>query len=77
MAFTNNFATSFRWWDRICGTDDKYRAYKKKLAAAKAGMKGRTIAKERMLEQKMLEEVEKEGLKAEAEIEARGKTKTI
>ena len=28
MAFTNNFSTSFRWWDRIFGTDIKYREYR-------------------------------------------------
>ncbi|KAJ7735136.1 C4-methyl sterol oxidase [Mycena maculata] len=25
MAFMNSFGASFRWWDRIFGTDDKYR----------------------------------------------------
>ncbi|KAF8881606.1 C-4 methyl sterol oxidase [Infundibulicybe gibba] len=28
MAFTNNFSTSFRWWDRIFGTDTKYQEYR-------------------------------------------------
>ena len=35
MAFNNNFATSFRWCDRIAGTDDRYLAYKARVAAAK------------------------------------------
>ncbi|KAJ1926297.1 C-4 sterol methyl oxidase [Tieghemiomyces parasiticus] len=39
MAFVNNYSTSFRWWDYLCGTDLKYRAWRKehdhKLAAAK------------------------------------------
>jgi len=77
MAFTNNYATSFRWWDRICGTDDKYRAYKKRLAAAKAALKNGSKEKEKALEQKMLDEVVKEGLKAEAEIEHAAKAKVL
>jgi methylsterol monooxygenase len=75
MAFTNNYSTSFRWCDRIFGTDDKYQAYKKRLASAKAAMeKGTSTADEKALEQKMLDEVEAEGLIAEAAIEADGKT---
>ena len=39
MAFVNNFSTSFRWCDRLFGTDTKYRAYRARLdAAKKAGM---------------------------------------
>ncbi|KAF8937155.1 C-4 sterol methyl oxidase [Dissophora ornata] len=30
MAFTNNFSTSFRWWDHIFGTNKKYLAYREK-----------------------------------------------
>jgi len=30
QAFVNNYATSFRWWDYIFGTDTKYRAYRKR-----------------------------------------------
>ncbi|KAF9981294.1 C-4 sterol methyl oxidase [Modicella reniformis] len=30
MAFTNNFATSFRWWDHIFGTNNKYLAHKER-----------------------------------------------
>jgi methylsterol monooxygenase len=66
MSFTNNYATSFRWWDRIFGTDDKYRAYKARLAAAKKQKK--SASEEKELERKMLEEVEKEGLRAEKEV---------
>jgi methylsterol monooxygenase len=66
MSFTNNYATSFRWWDRIFGTDDKYRAYKAHLAAAKKQKK--SASEEKELERKMLEEVEKEGLRAEKEV---------
>ncbi|KAJ1961527.1 C-4 sterol methyl oxidase [Dispira parvispora] len=29
MAFVNNYSTSFRWWDYLCGTDGKYRAWRK------------------------------------------------
>ncbi|KAF9187843.1 C-4 sterol methyl oxidase [Haplosporangium sp. Z 767] len=32
MAFTNNFSTSFRWWDHIFGTNKKYIAYKERRA---------------------------------------------
>jgi len=58
MAFVNNYSTSFRWWDHLLGTDNKYRAYKKRVAAAKPEERN-------ALEKKELEEVEKEGLKAE------------
>ncbi|KAJ2502007.1 C-4 sterol methyl oxidase [Coemansia sp. RSA 1972] len=27
MAFVDNFASTFRWWDRIFGTDNRYQAY--------------------------------------------------
>ncbi|GHJ90467.1 hypothetical protein NliqN6_6869 [Naganishia liquefaciens] len=58
MAFVNNYSTSFRWWDHMLGTDNKYRAYKKRVAAARP--------EERVaLEKKELEKVEREGLKAE------------
>lgn len=69
MAFTNNFSTSFRWWDRILGTDNKYREYRKKVDAAKAAMKGATKEDKDRLEQKMLKEIEEEGKRAEARAE--------
>ncbi|KAG6850146.1 hypothetical protein H0H93_000531, partial [Arthromyces matolae] len=67
MAFTNNYSTSFRWWDYMFGTDNKYREYRARVAAAKKANK----TKEAMaaFEQKLLEEVEAEGIKAEAEAE--------
>ena len=68
MAFTNNFSTSFRWWDRIFGTDDKYRAYRAKVKAMKNASKEERDA----FEKKLMAEVEAEGIKAEAEAEARG-----
>lgn len=64
MAFTNNYSTSFRWLDYLFGTDDKYRTYKAKVKAAKAG------AERVVLEKKLLEETEKEGLFAEKKAEA-------
>ena len=70
MAFTNNYSTSFRWWDRIFGTDDKYRQYKARVNAAKVAMKGASIDKQREMERKLQEEVEREGLRAEAKAEA-------
>lgn len=69
MAFTNNFSTSFRWWDRVLGTDDKYRAYRKKVDAAKAAMKGASKEEKDKMEKKMMAEVEAEGIRAEAEAE--------
>jgi methylsterol monooxygenase len=75
MAFTNNYSTSFRWWDRIFGTDDKYRAYRKRLTTAKASMKSSSKEDHKALEQKILDEVEAEGIRAEAAVEA-GERKT-
>lgn len=72
MAFTNNFSTSFRWWDRIFGTDDKYREYCARVKAAKKAMKNATKEQLVAMEEKFMAEVEAEGIKAEAEAEARG-----
>ena len=68
MAFVNNFATSFRWCDRLFGTDDKYREYRKRVNA----MKKLNLSREEYaaMERKMLLEAEQEGLRAEAEVEA-------
>jgi len=68
MAFTNNFSTSFRWWDRMFGTDDKYRAYQQRLKAAKASMKSATKEELIMMEKKLVLEAEEEGFRAEAEV---------
>ena len=76
MAFTNNYSTSFRWWDWAFGTDTKYREYRKKVKAAKAAMKNATQEERDAFERKLIDEVEKDGIKAEAEAEARGTTKT-
>lgn len=59
MAFTNNFSTSFRWWDHIFGTDDKYREYKKKIAAMKK--KAASEQDFARIEQELLAEVERVG----------------
>ena len=67
MAFTNNFSTSFRWWDYMLGTDDKYRAYRARVRAMKK--KGMTAEEQREVERKLMDEVEKEGIAAEAEVE--------
>jgi len=69
MAFTNNFSTSFRWWDRIFGTDTKYRAYRARVNAAKKAMANAPKEQLEALERKFMDEVEAEGLKAEAEAE--------
>ena len=77
MAFVNNFSTSFRWFDRMFGTDDKYREYRKRVTA----MKKLNLSKDEYeaMERKMILEAEQEGLRAEAEVEAysfSGKRKT-
>jgi methylsterol monooxygenase len=66
MAFTNNFSTSFRWWDRVLGTDDKYLAYRKKVKAAKAAMMNASDEDKEEMERKLMAEIEAEGIKAEA-----------
>jgi len=36
LTFLGNYASSFRWWDWVCGTDARYNVYKKEqLAKAK------------------------------------------
>jgi methylsterol monooxygenase len=69
MAFTNNFSTSFRWWDRMLGTDDKYRAYRARVETAKKAMKNASKEQRDEMEQKLMAEVEAEGIRAEAEVE--------
>lgn len=75
MAFTNNYSTSFRWFDRAFGTDDKYRAYRKRMDAAKAEAraKGRTLAEQAAIEQRINDETEREGQEAERIVESSGK----
>jgi methylsterol monooxygenase len=75
MAFVNNYSTSFRWWDRIFGTDNKYREYRARITAAKANMKNATKEQLEALEQKLMAEVEAEGIRAEAEAENAHKIK--
>jgi methylsterol monooxygenase len=77
MAFTNNYATSFRWWDRICGTDKKYQAYRARIRAAKAAMKSATNDEQKLLEQKLMDQIEEEGNRAEAEAEGNIPPKTV
>jgi len=64
MAFTNCYSTSFRWLDFMFGTDDKYRAYKERIAAAPTADRSK-------VEQAILEETEREGIAAEKEAESR------
>ncbi|KAH9979544.1 hypothetical protein BGW80DRAFT_1435031 [Lactifluus volemus] len=68
MAFVNNFSTSFRWWDRLLGTDNKYRAYRARIRAA---TKGLNDAQRKAIEEKMVAEEEKAGFAAEKEVERR------
>ena len=66
MAFTNNYSTSFRWCDRLFGTDDKYREYRRRIAASKAAMKGKSKAEQEAAERELIAEIEAEGHRAEA-----------
>lgn len=81
MAFTNNFSTSFRWWDHIFGTDDKYRQYKARMKVVEDRWNHASPEKQKEIEEyerKLLEEVEAEGLRAEAEVErSASKTKFL
>lgn len=69
MAFTNNYSTSFRWWDRIFGTDNKYRAYRARVNEVKKAMANASEEELAAVERKFMDEVEAEGLRAEAEAE--------
>jgi methylsterol monooxygenase len=75
MAFVNNYSTSFRWWDFMLGTDTKYHAYKKRMAAAKAAAKDE--AAKQALEQKINDETEQDGLAAERIVESSAKTRKV
>ncbi|KAF7328104.1 Methylsterol monooxygenase [Mycena sanguinolenta] len=68
MAFTNNFGSSFRWWDRFLGTDDKYRAYRARVKASKDAIKCASNEERDKIEQKLIAEVEADGVRAEAEV---------
>ncbi|KAF8147780.1 C4-methyl sterol oxidase [Mycena galopus ATCC 62051] len=68
MAFTNNFSTSFRWWDRMLGTDNKYREYRARVKASRVAIKNGSEEERDMMEQKLMAEIEAEGVRAEAEV---------
>jgi methylsterol monooxygenase len=72
MAFVNNFSTSFRWWDRLLGTDKKYLAYRERMRAA---TKGLDAAKRKAVEEKMVAEEEEAGFAAEKEVERQAEGK--
>lgn len=59
----------------MLGTDDKYRAYRERLNAAmkEAKAKGLTLQQMKDLEDKMIQQAEIDGVKAEAEVESRAK----
>ncbi|KAK0473579.1 C-4 methyl sterol oxidase [Armillaria novae-zelandiae] len=75
MSFTNNFSTSFRWWDRLFGTDTNYLKHCERVRAAHAANKNATPEERLEIERKLMEEVEAEGLAAEAEVERSVKSK--
>ena len=66
MAFVNNFSTSFRWCDRLFGTDDKYREYRRLITESKAAMKGKSEAEQEAAERALIAEFEAEGERLEA-----------
>ncbi|GBE85880.1 hypothetical protein SCP_0804020 [Sparassis crispa] len=68
MAFTNNFATSFRWCDRLFGTDIKYLEHRPRMNELK--MSGLSREQFAATEKKMLEQVEAEGVVEAAKVEA-------
>ncbi|KAF8503238.1 hypothetical protein F5888DRAFT_1861367 [Russula emetica] len=51
MAFVKYFSTSFRWWDRLLGTDKKYLAYGERVRTA---TKGLDAAQCKAVEEKMV-----------------------
>jgi methylsterol monooxygenase len=76
MAFTNNYSTSFRWCDWLFGTDKKYHEYRARLRAAKAAAPSSGDNKEHiMLQQELVERIEAEGLRAEAEVVGKSSNK--
>ncbi|KAF8493739.1 C-4 methyl sterol oxidase [Russula emetica] len=72
MAFVNNFSTSFRWWDRLLGTDKKYLAYRERMRAA---TKGLDAAQRKAVEEKMVVAEEEAGFAAEKEVERQAEGK--
>jgi methylsterol monooxygenase len=73
MAFVNNYSTSFRWWDFMLGTDDKYRAYKQRMAVAKAATADARA--KQAIEDRINAETEKEGQAAERKVESSANVK--
>jgi methylsterol monooxygenase len=76
MAFVNNYSTSFRWWDSVLGTDNKYKAYRKRMNAAKLAAAQDKKAQLAM-EQKINDETEREGLAAEKVVESYAKLEKV
>jgi len=72
MAFVNNFSTSFRWWDRMLGTDGKYREYRQRIRAA---TKGLDEAHRKIVEERLVAEEEEAGFAAEKEVERKAEDK--
>jgi methylsterol monooxygenase len=69
MAFVDNFASSFRWWDRGLGTDKRYQAYKARMQATRS--KGLSEEARKQLEDRINEETEREGFAAEQLVEGK------
>jgi hypothetical protein len=65
LRLQNNYSTSFRWLDHWFGTDDKFTAYRARVAASKAADRAKVEAEED-------QRIEAEGLEAEKKLLARG-----
>jgi methylsterol monooxygenase len=72
MVFVKNFSTSFRWWDRLLGTDKKYLVYREWVHAA---TKGLDAAQRKAVEEKMVVAEEEAGFAAEKEVERQAEGK--
>ncbi|KAF8918626.1 C-4 methyl sterol oxidase [Mucidula mucida] len=68
MTFTSNFATSFRWWDRLFGTDVNYLRYRERLRKSVAANKAMSKEERLAVEQRLMEQFEAEGAVAEADV---------
>ncbi|ORY23203.1 hypothetical protein BCR39DRAFT_549764 [Naematelia encephala] len=58
QAFTNCYSTSFRWWDYMLGTDNKYHAFRNRVKNASAKDKA-------AVEKREIDRIEAEGIRAE------------
>lgn len=78
MTFNNNFATSFRWCDRIMGTDKNYLRYIERVKRMRASNIRATQQELMEMEGKLMTQFEAAGAEEEARVCAKvGATKKI